>query len=98
MAEYDMGQDFGDERTFANMLAETRFKPWLRKHTENGQEVVRKFTWDPDALNGRGNGSWPVASPADITDGEFFPTSNDFYKANGIDPVDHRYKCHHSPR
>jgi len=46
---------------------------------------VRKFTWDPDALAGRGNGSWALASPGDVADGEFFPTSDDFFQASGVE-------------
>ena len=75
-----MGRDFGDERTFGKMLAGTRFKPWLKKYTEGGKEVVRKFEWYPE----KGSGSWVLATPDEIADGEFFATSDDFYRANGV--------------
>src|SRR5215207_5710402 len=84
IAEGQMGHDFGDERTFFNLLAASKFRPWLRKFTENGQDVVRKFEWYPDALNGRGNGSWVIASPNDLIDGEYFSDGDAFYKANGV--------------
>jgi hypothetical protein len=91
MAQHDMGKDFGDEREFGKLMAATRFKPWLKKYTENGQGVVRTFTWDPDALNGNGNGngSWVLASPGDVADGEFFSTADDFFRSNGV-PDDKR--------
>jgi len=42
--------------------------------------VVRKFEWDPE----KGSGSWVLATPDEIADGEFFATSDDFYRANGV--------------
>jgi hypothetical protein len=85
LAENDLRREFGNAPAFEKIVAGTRFKPWLKKYVENGQEVVRKFEWDPDALNGSGSGRWVLASPADITDGEYFPDSAAFYRANGIE-------------
>jgi len=74
IAEGQMGHDFGDERTFANMLAVTRFKSWLKRYVEDGKEVVRRFSWEPD----NNSGSWLWATPEEIADGEFLPQAPTF--------------------
>ena len=38
----------------------------------------------PDALDGHGSGSWAMATPSDIIDGEFFSDGDAFDRASGV--------------
>jgi hypothetical protein len=48
--------------------------PWLKKFSENGKEVIRKMDWDYQ----KETGSWPLATPADLENGVFCKTWDEY--------------------